>query len=489
MPKQKLLAKRVKEFLERLQKWAENETRPFWRQLASLVQVIHDTVQLVLSSNTMRSAASLSFTTILSLIPLLTVSFAALRAFVPSDDLVEQVHKWVLETVLASSATQIGEVIDLFLKNAQGSAIGAIGFAFLLVSSISLFLSIEKEINQIWRVPASRPLYQRLTTFYAVITLAPALIALGFLSARWLTAHLASTFIPAHYGAAIMPWITEIAAFSLLYKIMPHTRVRWKAAIIGGFAATVAFQTCQWGFNLYIKSFFSGSAKAIIYGSFSVIPIFCLWVQLVWILILCGVSITSTLHRRSIAAYDFGQDLEQSHELTTLNGDLTCQVFFEIARQFRQIGGPTNPNQVAQQLKLNPEQIAPTLQLLYQSGLILITQDENSELAFAPSKALSRTQLSEIYNLFDQHAPHTVLRNQEPAGQMLTQLMQQGHQAQDQILEVDFEQLFQQAPEQFPAETAPQSEEIHNVSEELDANSSEPASQPPAEPSSDLPPA
>ncbi len=389
---------RARAMVDRIEAWEREENRPILCKFAAICHLLYDTARQIITDQIFRGASALAFTTILALVPLLAVSFAALKVFVSSDELALQVRQWILGTLLADSVSQLNEVIETFLSRAQGSAVGFIGFVFLLYSSISLFFTIEKTINQMWRVPPTRPLHRRVTTFYAVITLAPALIALGFLGATWITGALGS-IVSAQVAGSFFQWFMLIAAFTLLYKVMPHTIVSWKAALVGGIFGVIGFQLLRWGFNFYVSSMFKGSANAKIYGGFALVPVFCLWVQLVWTVILAGVSISFSVHHHALSTRNVFNYGSRNGEKSVLNGYFLTRIFFEIALHFETKGGGITSEEIASRLCLSTSEVLPPLNVLRAAKLVLVSQGSDSSVIFTPARALCRIPVFELESL------------------------------------------------------------------------------------------
>ena len=144
-------------------------------------------------------------------------------------------------------------------------------------------------------------------TFYAIITLAPAMIGIGSISANWLLRELDATSLGVTLGS-LVSWSLVLSALTLMYKLLPNTHVSMRAAIAGALGASIALQLTRLGFNTYVSSIYSGSVSAKIYGAFALIPVFFLWIYIIWILILGGAMLSyfvqhrGVLMRRSIRA-------------------------------------------------------------------------------------------------------------------------------------------------------------------------------------------
>lgn len=388
---------------ERIDRWhdrAQDGGHPYLARLSRGVQTSFDIVDHLVVDRAMQTSAALAFTTIVSLVPLLAVSFALFKAIVPSEEVAAKAKTWLLETFLADSVSDVVTVLEDLLARAQGSAVGVVGFIVLLGTSISLFMSVEKAFNRIWRVPTTRPLHRRLTSFYAVITLTPALVGVGVVISRWMESGLAAVPFGVGLGATVLPWALEVIALGLMYKLMPHTAVRWRSAIIGAVLAAIAFNLGKAGFNYYIVSIYRGSVSAQIYGSLALIPIFMLWVYLSWIIVLGGVELAYMVQNRNDLSRALLQRRGKRSGLPAApTGYLVTRVFFEIAQHFRAKGGGIGPPQIAGALQIQVEEVMPALNLLRKGELTLLVDRDGSSQEVVPARPLDRIQLAELYAL------------------------------------------------------------------------------------------
>ena len=352
----------------------------------------------LVGEDALRTAAALSFTSILAMVPLLAVTFGLLRAFVSDAVMAGRVRDWLLGSLLADSVGQVTTVIESFLLRAQGGAVGVVGFSFLLVTSLSLFLSIERAFNRIWHVPASRPMHRRLTTFYAIITLTPALMGLGFVAASWMQSGLDA--MP--FGFVVGAWFIELVlssmALLLLYRLLPHASVEWRMALLGAVWAAVMFQLSKWGFNTYVRSIYTGSVSAQIYGSFALIPVFFLWVYLVWIIVLGGVELAYMVQNRESLTSAVLTRRGRSGGHAPPTGYLIARTFFEVARHFRQAGGGITPETVAGRLQIDLQEVHAAVRLL-RAGDLLLAVEGREESELVPARPLDHIKLAELYAL------------------------------------------------------------------------------------------
>jgi membrane protein len=239
-------------------------------------------------------AMSLVYTTLLSLVPLLALSFSVLKGF--------GVHNQVRPALLALLAplgdqgVRITNEVIGFVDNVRVGVLGAIGLGFLVYTVTTLLQKIELALNFVWRVERPRRFSQRFSQYLSVLMVGPLLIfsALGVTAAffgskfvQTLTAiEPLGTLIDT--AAKLIPYLFVIVAFAFVYMLMPNTRVRFAAAAVGATVAGVLWQTLGWGFALFI----AGSTKyTAVYAGFAIVIFSMIWLYLNWLIVLIGASL------------------------------------------------------------------------------------------------------------------------------------------------------------------------------------------------------
>jgi membrane protein len=248
-----------------------------------------------LQHNCTEVAASLTFTTLLSLVPLIAIALSVVAAFPAFTEYSAQIKSFVLTTMVPDTANKVIAVyVQQFADNAV--QLTAIGTAFLGVTALALMLTIDKSLNAIWRVTRLRPLLHRLLIYWATLTIGPLLIGASLSLTSWLMSISMGLTqdIPGINGALLQlaPLVLTSVAFSIPYLIVPNRRVIWRHAIAGGVAAAIGFEVMKRGFAVYITHFPTYQA---VYGAFATIPIFLLWIYLSWLMVLLGAVIAASL--------------------------------------------------------------------------------------------------------------------------------------------------------------------------------------------------
>ncbi len=383
------LQSRLDQLTERL------DRRSPLRRVANVGSVLLDIVQQLQLDASLRTAAALSFTTILALVPVFAVSFAIVQSFAPPEQISEEVRNMLVGSGLAESDAALLKVVDDFLSRVHGRAIGFVGFLFLLVTSTSLIMSVEQAFNRIWRVPRSRAFHRRLLTFYAVITLTPALAAGGVLAGRWARETIDNWPTLLAIGGTLVPWALATIVLTLIYKLLPHTSVRWRGALIGGVCAAIAFELGKWAFEGYVSAIWAGSVKSRIYGSMALLPVFFLLVYVSWIIILGGTELSYMVQHHGVLTAEVRQ--RRGRDVGVLppppTSYLVTRVFADIALRFRTGGGGSSVEDIAAALQIRVDEALPAVALLHDGKLLLRVGEEGE---VVPARPLVQVLLSDL---------------------------------------------------------------------------------------------
>lgn len=236
------------------------------------------------------SAAALTYTSLLALVPLTTISFAIFSAFPAFGELKSQVEAWLFSSMVPEVGGEISSYINQF--NSKASSMTAIGIIGIAVSAILVLFTIEGAFNAIWRVKRPRPIFWRIVIFWAVLTILPIFLALSLsFSVRMndILANIGDYPIIRHL-VKLIPFIFLSLALSVLYVFIPNRPVYWRNALVGGAIAAALIIILKNGFSWYIHNF---PSYENIYGALATIPIFLIWLYIMWTAILAGAIITA----------------------------------------------------------------------------------------------------------------------------------------------------------------------------------------------------
>jgi membrane protein len=239
-------------------------------------------------------AMGLVYTTLLSLVPLLALSFSVLKAF----GVYNQVEPMLLNLLapLGDKGHEITARIMQFIANVNVGVLGSVGLALLLHTAVSLMQKIEESFNFIWHVSQLRSLGERFSRYLSVLLVGPILVfaALG-ITATVTSMSLVREILSvgpldevAQEIGRLMPYVLVIAAFSFVYVFIPNTRVRLVPALAGGFAGGILWQTAGWAFAAFVAT---SAQYAAIYSSFAILILFLIWIYVSWLVLLLGASV------------------------------------------------------------------------------------------------------------------------------------------------------------------------------------------------------
>lgn len=262
----------------------------FIKSLQLLYLVVRDLVDGQLSMRAM----SLVYTTMLSLVPLLAVTFSVLKAFGVHNQIEPMLQNML--AALGPRGVEISQRVVEFVDNTKVGVLGSIGLALLIYFVVSLVQKIEANLNYIWHIAQPRSLAQRFSDYISVILVGPVLVfsALSLTVSientafvqRLLTVEAISTL--AYLVGRLIPYVLVCTAFTFFYVFIPNTRVNLTSALVGGITAGVLWETVGWLF----ASFVATSAKyAAIYSSFAVLVLFMIWLYVSWYIVLIGAQI------------------------------------------------------------------------------------------------------------------------------------------------------------------------------------------------------
>lgn len=346
-------------------------------------------------------AAALSYTTLLSLVPLMTVMLALFSAFPASEALTHQVENFIFENFVPAA----GEAVHEHLRNFSSKAgrLTGVGFVSLVLVALLLMGNIDKAFNAIWHARRKRGSVSTFMVYWAILSLGPILIVMSV----GVTSYLVS--IPLFTDdetvvllrtrlLSVMPVVISASAFTMLYALVPNRAVPLRHALAGGILAALLFEAAKRGFALYVTHFPTYEA---IYGAMAVVPIFLIWLYVSWMVTLLGAEFTYCLGI-------FRDDWRRSN--SRRGGEFLNA--FKLLRQLREAqrnGASMSERELAQvEPSLVQEQLEELLEMLRQARLVTRTDDK----AWVLTRDLREVKLVELY----QSAPFVLPGAAELAG-------------------------------------------------------------------------
>ena len=348
--------------------------------------------------------AALTYTTLLSLVPLMTVMLALFSVFPASDRLSQQVEDFLFQNFVPAA----GEAVQEYLRNFSQKAgkLTGVGFAFLIVVALMLMGNIDKAFNTIWHVRRKRSPVAKFTVYWSILSLGPILIAFSV----GVTSYLVS--IPLFSDGetvmllrtrllGLMPVLISALAFTLLYALVPNRSVPLRHALAGGVLAALLFELAKRGFALYVTAF---PTYETIYGALAAVPIFLIWLYLSWLVTLLGAEFT----------YCLGIYREDWHESKGEGGEafLLALRLLRVLRRGQQQGVSFSLRELTQQLPMsNDEEIERSLHQLRDAHLVTRGEDRGWLL----TRDLGEVTLLDLYRSASYVLPSTESLSREPA--------------------------------------------------------------------------
>lgn len=336
-------------------------------------------------------AMSLAYTTLLSLVPLMVFSFAILKGLGAHGDLRYLLHEFFKP--MGSAANQLTESVMQAVSNMRGDVLGSIGLAFLIYTVIATIQKIEGSFNYVWRVEHPRSFMRRFTEYLSVMILGPILLAasiklLGSAEHSWFAQQI-STIAPLTWlltmTGTVVPYVLVTLVFTFMYVFIPNTRVKYRAALLGGVAAGIMWALVG---QVYTHFIVYSSQMLVVYSSFAIVLLTLIWVYLSWLILLIGAQLAFYVQ--------FPQYLRHGQEPIELTGSAREQaglsVMYLISRDHSVGRNYWTANQLAVELDIPSIVLAPVLGSLERGGLIVATEKEQ----FVPARDAENIKLANI---------------------------------------------------------------------------------------------
>ncbi|KTD56391.1 YihY family inner membrane protein [Legionella shakespearei] len=261
-------------------------------------------------------ASALAFTTLLAVVPLMSVGLAIFSSFPVFQGLADPVQNFIFDNFVPAT----GKVVQAYLQQfaSQVSKLSIWGVAFLIVTALLVMFTIERAMNKIWRVSSSRHGVPAFLLYWAILSLAPVLLGLSLAASSYL---ISMPLLIEHHAPSFLlnysPFFLSLIGFTFLYVVVPNCPVKIRHAFWGGLFAAILFETAKQGFAFYLIRY---NTYELLYGAFAAVPIFFIWVYWMWIITLLGAEISYALsvhhQRRSGSPVDgFSHSLLWLHQL------------------------------------------------------------------------------------------------------------------------------------------------------------------------------
>jgi membrane protein len=348
-------------------------------------------------------ASALTFYSLLSVIPVAAIAFAIAKGFGLDQN---------LEKLITEKFESHQEVLNWLLQNARnaieetrGGYIAGVGMIILFWSVMSLLDHIESSFNHIWQIRSSRPWYRKFTDYLTIMLIAPVFIILSSSITVFISTELADYMSKAPILDFFKPVISFLVKFApyflswitltVLFIIMPNAKVKFVPALISGIIAGTILQFLQW---LYIDLQFGISKLSAIYGSFAAVPLFIIWLQSSWIIVLLGAELSFA--NQNVSRYEF--ESESLNISSYQKRALVLMILHMIIRNFSIGEKPVSAENIASTLKIPVRLARDILQDLSSVNLVsIIHENEQKERLYQPALDINRLTVSYVFSRLD----------------------------------------------------------------------------------------
>lgn len=348
-------------------------------------------------------ASALTYYSLLSIVPLIAMAFGIAKGFGFED--------WLKKQILESFSGQetvmqwVMNFVQKYLLKIKGGVIAGIGLVLLLWTIMKLLGNIENSFNDIWQIKKSRVISRKLSDYISLVVISPILMFVSSGVTVFLSDQIESSAqlfpLLGYIGGflsgvvSIIPYVLIWLVFTLLYMVMPNTKVELKSAFIGGVIAGTIFQVLQWAY-IHFQGWLSG--YGLVYGSFAALPLFLMWMQFSWLIVLLGAEIAFA--NQNIEHYEAeSQSFNISSHLKRI---VSLSILKEITGNFKNGHPPMNAEELANKLDFPVRLVRDILYELMEIGLISETVTKVvKENAYQPGQDIQRMNVAYVLDLLD----------------------------------------------------------------------------------------
>ncbi len=420
------------------------EELPRWRRRAyAALRVVLLAVRGFKTDYCPLRASALTFYTLLSIVPVAAMAFGIAKGFGFQQMLERELYQ-----NFPGQEQIVGQVVGFaqsMLESTKGGLIAGIGLVLLFWSVVKVLGNIEASFNAIWRVDRPRSLVRKFSDYLTMVLISPVLVIVAGSATVFVTTQIAGFLgrlaLPAGVEALIamgfklVPYTLIWVLFTMIYMVMPNTRVRFSAALMGGVLAGTAYQVLQWG---YISFQVGASRASAIYGSFAALPLFLAWLQLSWMIVLIGAELASAaqMARRWEPEAD---DLRASPAQRKLVALALCR---EVVHTFGAGGAPLSAQDLAERTRLPGRLVRTVVAELVESGVLTrVCLNGEEDAAYLPSRDTDRITVGFVVQALDRRGTEAFSLPASPALPPLNEALQA------------LERAMQAAPENRPLKT------------------------------------
>ena len=359
------------------------------------LRIFYGTFQDLKSGLPSLRAMSLVYTTLLSIVPLLAVSFSVLKGFGAHNQL-EPALVSLLEP-LGEKGLQISHQIISFVDNMKVGVLGSVGLLFLIFTVLSLVKKIENAFNATWNIPVTRNIIQRFSNYLSVILIGPLLLFTSAgITASFNSSGVVDKFLSIEpFGTLLLllgeltPYILTTISFALIYLLIPNTKVRLRSAVYGAVITTIIWKMVGTLFTAFIVNSTNYTA---IYSSFAILIIFMIWIYVSWLIVLTGASI-SYYHQNPDLISNKSRIIRLS---CRLREKLALTIMQLIGSSFHNNEPPWTMQALSNKTRISEQALMIIMPSLLSAKLITTTGDDRQY--YIPCQSLEHITIAMILN-------------------------------------------------------------------------------------------
>lgn len=378
------------------------------RIISKFMRYLYAVLRDVLSGQLNLRAMGLVYTTLLSIVPLIALSFSVLKGFGIHKQLEEKMY--VLLEPLGDKGVEITDNVMKLVNNVNGSVLGGVALAFFLYTAISMVQKVEESFNYVWYVSKPRSFSRRFTEYMLVMLIGPVaiVVALGLLTSlqnEGFVQYLLNNQLVGPLFVAtskLTPYLLVTAVFAFLYMFMPNTRVRLSSALVGGVAGGFLWASIGVIFTTFIVS---STNRQAVYASFAIAIVTLIWLYLNWLVLLIGAQLA--FYHQNPAYLRMGR--REPRLSNSMRERLALNIMLLVGKAFRHQDETINLRTLSASLQIPSLTLAPVIVDLEANGLL--TSNDKDQLL--PGREMATTRLQEILDVVraqgetgSHHEPH-----------------------------------------------------------------------------------
>ena len=354
-------------------------------------------------------ASGLTYSILFAVIPTFAMIIAIAKGFG-----IEKLIRSSLEGTFIGQADLIPQVmqfVERYLETTQGGLFIGIGLAVLFYSVMNFFMQVEKAFNGIWQVKKSRSLVRQFSTYFSSLLVIPVLIVLSSGLSIFINTAIAQSFLYnvlspfLRFGVKFAPYIIDWIVFTIMYLVIPNTKVRFSNALIAGVVAGTAFQLFQF---LYIHGQVYLSRYNVVYGSFAAIPLLLLWLQISCLIVLLGAEISYA--SQNIRNFEYESDVNTMS--TRYKNFLTLFITYVVVKQFEDQKPALSSTEISDTYRLPIRVVNQILMKLVDVSIFIEVFNESSKTkTYQPAIDINQLTVNLLFNKLDNHGSELFLTN------------------------------------------------------------------------------